>query len=446
MTVLAQVAVLLIASSLPIGAFLLYFEPFSPYFYPDLILHSWSVGMLFGLLAFSAVVLQFFLGSRIKALDRLFGQDRVLRAHGVLGVLIPVFLAGHVVTKNLSQYEVNLQVNLGQAAAALFTLVIVLSALLMSPVVLRRWQPLLALRRWTARRLRLRYQHLRAIHNAVSLAGILAAAHVLLASSTSENLTRPLFLGLWFVLGMGVYAHHRLVKPLLLGRAPWEVTEVRAEAANVWTIRLTPKGGEFRYRPGQFVYVAFVQPGLPTEEHPFTLSSGGDVPIALTVKAGGSFTARLGELRPGSQARVDGPYGLFTLDREPAGRPLVFLAGGIGITPFLGFLRSLPSPLGRNIRLLWNVRTLAEAFAHAELSERARKDGRFEYTLLLSREEVPGTHHARLTPETLSRLVELPPDAAYYLCGPEAQMHALIRALTRRGVPPARIHFERFAV
>lgn len=445
MTALAQVAVLLIASSLPIGAFLLYFEPFSPYFYPGLVLHSWSVGMLFGLLAFSAVVLQFFLGCRIKVLDRLFGQDRVLRAHGVLGALIPVFLAGHVVTKNLSQYEVNLQVNLGQAAAALFTLVIVLSALLMSPVVLRRWQPLRALRRWTARRLRLRYQHLRTIHNAVSLAGILAAAHVLLASSTSENLVRPLFLGVWFVLGMGVYAHHKLVKPLLLGRAPWEVSEVRAEAANVWTVRLTPKG-EFRYRPGQFVYVSFVQPGFPTEEHPFTLSSGGDVPIALTVKAGGSFTARLGELRPGSQALVDGPYGLFTLDREPAGRPLVFLAGGIGITPFLSFLRSLPSPSKRSIRLFWNVRTFAEAFAHTELSERARMDGRFEYTLLLSREDAPGAQHARLTPETLSRLVEMPSDAAYYLCGPEAQMHSLIRALTSRGVPPARIHFERFAV
>lgn len=444
MTLLFRLSIILFFISLPIGAFLLYFEPWGPFFGWETLAHTWSLGMIFGILVFSAVVTQFFLGSRIKLLDRAFGQDKVIRFHGFLGLVILLGIGGHVISKNLSTYELNLQVFLGMGAGAMFNTIIVLSALLMSPVILARWSPLVELRRWTAHKLRLRYNTLRLVHNLVSVAGILAVIHVLLASSTSENELRMGYMLGWFVVGFGFYLYHRLIKGLFLRARPWTVSAVREESPAVVSVTLQAPA-HFDFRAGQFVYVSFQQKGFPSEEHPFTLASAPGAPLTITAKKSGVFTARLGELAVGSRATIDGPYGLFTLRRSPPGLPVVFLAGGIGITPFLSMLRSLRDGFDRDVQLIWNTSRFEDAFAHDELKKLASGEKRFSYTLLLSREDHPEARRARLTPKVLSDLVDISRPSMYYLCGPVAQMESLVKELLRQGVRPARIVFERFS-
>ena len=79
-------------------------------------------------------------------------------------------------------------------------------------------------------------------------------------------------------------------------------------------IRLAPeKGADLAYAPGQFALVTFLSPGLPVEEHPFTIASApGEPGLRFTIRCCGDFTERLGALAPGDRAQVSGPYGRFS--------------------------------------------------------------------------------------------------------------------------------------
>lgn len=95
------------------------------------------------------------------------------------------------------------------------------------------------------------------------------------------------------------------------------------------------------HRPGQFAFVTFD----PREgAHPFTLASAdrGDHTVDFQIKALGDYTRKLaGRLRPGQKVQVEGPYGRFDLARCRPDARQIWIAGGIGITPFLAWLEAL---------------------------------------------------------------------------------------------------------
>lgn len=97
----------------------------------------------------------------------------------------------------------------------------------------------------------------------------------------------------------------------------------------------------FAHRPGQFAFVTF---DAKEGAHPFTIASAdrGDGTVRFCVKALGDHTRRLGQtLVVGQPVRVEGPYGRFQLDRRDPQRRQVWVAGGIGVTPFLAWLEAL---------------------------------------------------------------------------------------------------------
>lgn len=99
--------------------------------------------------------------------------------------------------------------------------------------------------------------------------------------------------------------------------------------------------GRFAHRPGQFAFVTF---DAGEGAHPFTIASAdrGDGTVRFCVKALGDHTRRLGQtLAPGQPVRVEGPYGRFQLDRRDPARRQVWVAGGVGVTPFLAWLEAL---------------------------------------------------------------------------------------------------------
>lgn len=110
-----------------------------------------------------------------------------------------------------------------------------------------------------------------------------------------------------------------------------EIVEVRCRLDEGW------RG----HRPGQFVFVTF---DSSEGAHPFTIASAdlGDRTITFAIKALGDYTRRLSrDLVAGSRVRVEGPYGRFELSRINPRARQIWIAGGIGITPFLAWLESL---------------------------------------------------------------------------------------------------------
>lgn len=95
------------------------------------------------------------------------------------------------------------------------------------------------------------------------------------------------------------------------------------------------------HRAGQFAFVAFDR---VEGDHPFTIASAdrGDRRVTFEIKALGDYTRGLAQrLHAGARMTAEGPYGRFDLAPDDSGRPQIWVAGGIGVTPFLAWLEAL---------------------------------------------------------------------------------------------------------
>lgn len=114
-----------------------------------------------------------------------------------------------------------------------------------------------------------------------------------------------------------------------------------SSASDITEVSCRLDAGWKGHRPGQFAFVTF-DPGEGA--HPFTIASAdrGDHNITLQIKGLGDYTRGLAQrLRSGQAVKVEGPYGQFDLSRRNPRAQQLWIAGGIGITPFLAWLESL---------------------------------------------------------------------------------------------------------
>lgn len=92
----------------------------------------------------------------------------------------------------------------------------------------------------------------------------------------------------------------------------------------------------------------------------------------MTIKASGDYTDRLVEsLRPGVPARIAGPFGGFTY--ETGGHEQIWIAGGIGVTPFISWLRSLEGSFDRDVDFYYSVRGPSDAVYREDVEAAATR-------------------------------------------------------------------------
>ena len=199
------------------------------------------------------------------------------------------------------------------------------------------------------RALRLSYQAWHVLHSALGVLIVLAAlGHAFLVnyyfsepwSGLSGRSTAAAFL--WLAVWV------RLVKPLRLWRRPWRVVELWPEPGGSLTVGLEPAyrhaGRPFSFQAGQFAWILPGRTPFTPTYHPFSMSSSALRPrVEFTIKQVGDFTSSMRRLELGDTVYVDGPHGSFTLERHP-GMGYVFVAAGVGVTPFLSMLATLADP------------------------------------------------------------------------------------------------------
>jgi len=205
-------------------------------------------------------------------------------------------------------------------------------------------------------------------------------------------------------------------------------------------VTLRAKGsGIPKHRAGQFLFVRFPGERRLNESHPFTISSAPreDV-LRLTVKASGDFTRALfSDLKPGAEAVVEGAYGLF--DYKTGGPKQIWIAGGIGLTPFLSFIRDMDGDLDRDVDFYYTVRTKEEALFLDEIEAAARKNPRLKPHLRFSATD------GSLTMDHI--LADAGGDVKghhVYMCGPLPMVQAFEKKFLALGMPREAIHFEEF--
>ena len=210
----------------------------------------------------------------------------------------------------------------------------------------------------------------------------------------------------------------------------------------------------FAFRAGQAVNVTLLEPpetdgkgnsrtfSLVTAPHEPTLA------IATRMRDT-AFKRVLGALAPGTTVKVRGPMGTFTLPDDPA-RPVVFLAGGIGITPFVSMLRHEAKAGSARPRLLvYSNRRPEDAPFLDELQGLAGAKGPFRLVATMTemeRSARPWTgERAMVDAAFLAR--HLPaggPSAVRYLAGPPAMVAGLRGLLQESGVADADIRTDEF--
>lgn len=278
---------------------------------------------------------------------------------------------------------------------------------------------------------RLRYAAWRRTHRLVGVFFLVSLAHALLVDRVVDAAPGPsLVLVAAYAAGGAAYAYTLLVARFVRPRQPYVVRAVRRLDPATVEVALSPRrGGGLRIRPGQFVFVTFHQRGL-REPHPFTVSSGPfEGTLRLTIRSAGRFTARVHrDLAPGTRATVEGGYGMLDHTR---GRPRqIWVAGGIGITPFLSWMRAgVP---GRRVDLFYVVRRAEDALFRSEI------EGCPGLRLHL----VVTAETGRLTAERIAAAVGELRDVEVYLCGPEPMTGGLAAGLRGLGVPAAAVHLE----
>ncbi len=213
-------------------------------------------------------------------------------------------------------------------------------------------------------------------------------------------------------------------------------------AAGTLAFHLSRPAG-FDFKAGQSVTLSLLEP--PPEPNSaqriFSLAGApceGELLIATRMREGSAFKRALKALPAGSRIRLKGPRGLMTLHEE-ASRAAVFIAGGIGITPFLSMLRQAAHDgLARPLYLLYSNRRPQDAAFLAELQRLAQQNGSFR--LLARMTDADGFVDA----QTVKCFVADAAAPLYYLAGPPGMVGAMKTLLRGAGVGDHDVRSEQF--
>ncbi len=276
----------------------------------------------------------------------------------------------------------------------------------------------------------LSYPRWRLLHGMLGVGVVLGLVHLILLGLNALVFT--------VVVAALILLTWRTVRiDLGLSALPYVVAKVDRVAATTIEVGLRPLGRQVAVSPGQFIMVAFMNgPNYRGcgEYHPFTVSriaTQGELEVGI--KALGDDTTHMQAMEPGVAARIQGPFGTFLAARPET--PALWIAGGIGVTPFVAALRaSVPS---RPTTLIYLFRNEGDAAYLDELRSIAATA-----TLLTLIEHATGDLVAdmnKVLPASIEASVH-----HCYLCGPPGLIAAALPALHRLGFAPDHIHYERF--
>lgn len=388
-----------------------------------------AVGIALGAASIAAMSLSLMLAARPPLAESLFGGlDRMYVVHKWLGIAALALMIGHNTIEPELEGFVR-ETRTGEFASDLGEIALngFIGLLLIS------W-----FKRIPFTRLELPWQIWRFSHRFTGLLFAVVAFHQLAVDKPADlSGALGLYLNVLSLAGLAAWLYTQFVAPLLRPRS--FVVERVERHGTVAEMTLRPEGRPMRWRPGQFAFVSATGAGM-AEPHPFTIASApaADGSLRFGIKALGGWTRHLpDQLAPGQRIKIDGPYGRFVFRKRVPRQ--VWLAGGIGITPFLAWAEGLTDADRQQITLVWAVTTRAEAFAAERLAAIAARHPGFTLHIVASAED------GRLTAQKLAGLVPFAlRDAELFYCGPTGLREAIESGLKAMGQSPRRVHAEAF--
>lgn len=206
-----------------------------------------------------------------------------------------------------------------------------------------------------------------------------------------------------------------------------------------------------RFIPGQYICISFHKNGRKSPYRCFSVTSiPGDDGLQLGIRLGGAFTKTLSKLSKGTQIDVLGPYGDFVVSKD-LDEYLVFIAGGIGITPYMSIIRTLLKSGSKiPILLLYSSNYSSTMSYIDELIYLSKKYANFKLIPFITLEE-----DQKLDIKIVNGFIEkshiekiVSKDYltnTYFICGPKLFTQNMISYLESLGISEERIITESFS-
>ncbi len=214
------------------------------------------------------------------------------------------------------------------------------------------------------------------------------------------------------------------------------------------------KPADFQFRAGQSIDLTLLNPPETDAEgnsRAFSIASApfdNNLMIATRMRDT-AFKRVLRKASAGLQVKIDGPGGSFVLHRKSE-KPAVFLAGGIGITPFLSIIRQAGHDRSPHHLYLFYANRRPEDAAFLDLLSEATK-GNPNFHLIATITEMDKSHRewkgetGYINKEMLTKHLPSLQGPIYYLAGPPAMVAAMRRTLIEAGVDEDDIRTEEFS-
>lgn len=389
-----------------------------------------TLAQIFGLTGLLLMMINLTLSTRLRFIEDLWGGlDKVYESHHVTGMTSFLLLVSHpllMAAQALPDVAVAVQYfwpgsylpyTFGILAQYIMYIVFVFILIVKLP-----------------------YHIWKRTHQAMGLVAILGATHALLIpSDISVFIPLRLWMIFWIIAGISAFLYIFFLYDRIPDVFVYEV-EGTEKYNDVISIRAKPRRRKMAFVSGQFAYVAFENPKVGNEQHPFSISSSPhEDTIRFSIKMLGDYTRRLAQVKKGDRMFLKGPHGRFGRHYLEGSNPLVWIVGGIGITPFLSMLRfGAHEKKERKIILFYVYRTPDEGIFSRELNQLAQAHQGVELIEWCS---------AQKGRFSLSQAASYLPVANNYtvqLCGPLPMMESLKKQFMDKGIYESDIVYERF--
>lgn len=283
------------------------------------------------------------------------------------------------------------------------------------------------------------YRHWLYIHYLTYPILFFAVLHARDIGSTIEEYTfLSIIWNIFMVLAVVIPLFRGIISSGLVSKKH-EVERVNRITKNLYEIHLKPiQNGFKKILPGQYFYLQLKPFG---EAHPFSIMrfDAQSGKLVFGIKAFGKFTKKLQNVKEGQIINLDGPYGVFTQNITHQ-TPNIYIAGGIGVTPFIQRILSNPQNT-----FLFNCNSLLKNAVQRDELKLALKNNYYDF---ITQEKINenNVYNCRVTYLDINQIVgeDNLKNAQFYICGSKQFIDGITTMLLENGVNKAQLNVEEF--
>ncbi|QQG41314.1 MAG: ferric reductase-like transmembrane domain-containing protein [Candidatus Woesebacteria bacterium] len=381
-----------------------------------------QVSGLFGTLFLSW---NYIVSVRHMILEKIFGGlDRVYKTHEFFGISSFILLLNHplfLIINFLPFNSTSLYLLPGRNLAYTFGVLSLYSLFLLVSFTIF---------------VKLPYRFWKLTHEWTGIVILLALFHAyLIPSDISRYLPLRIWILSWNSLAILAFIYKRFLYYFLAPKKTYVVENVVQDSNYLVLTLIGDRQNFLRFNPGQFAFFTINGKGADREEHPFSILEQKDNYIKIGVKVIGNFTLKLTDLKDGDTITVRGPFGNFG-EKVQEAKEMVWISGGIGITPFLSMAPSIMPD--QKVTMIHTSANPESRLLTDKLTEHAVVNPSFRFINHLT------SLYGRLNADNVCRRFNLTRNSYVFLCGPKKMMETFAEQFSSYGISRKRIIYEDF--